>query len=507
MASIHLQGILKDSLGEIDVGAIITFTHMTTTGETIASTKRNLLIPPNGAYSIDVEYGQIRIDYTTRYTERFVSMVIVNQDSTATSLPELLNAAVPVTPPVILEMNSILTDAVSAATTSEAFANQLTTFDLIGSTAIFAPDTNITTKGYLTSGDGGSGSWVQNGMTGQTVSQTPAQLGDALLNDGNGNQWSLVINYKINVLTLGAIGDGISVDTLAFIAARNGLLNLVRPFQGGTIYVPPGVFLVSGFDFINFITIEGAGILATVLKTPPGANENVINVSKYIAGSGLNNLTIDGNAANNPTSGHGLFFQGTVNNAGDSFLPYRSKTGYLDTDEQSTKHFYAHHFYVGACREDGIHKEQGSGFQVFLDNFVVSHNLGHGFHVGGTDCVYTNYWAAKNNKAGVYVINGANKLVVGKVIWNNRGKGGWAGFHAVNPGGSITGLTVDCECQDNYGDGAYIKANDSFIKISSNQNGYLSVGNEDQTDGVSSNLVFDSCANTTVDCESFTYND
>ena len=262
MTSIHLQGILRDSLGEIDVGAIITFTHMTTTGETIASTKRNLLIPPNGAYSIDVEYGQIRIDYTTRYTERFVSMVIVNQDSTATSLPELLNAAVPVTPAVILEMQAILADAVAASDTSEAFANQLTTFDLIGSAATFAPDTNITTKGYLTSGDGGSGSWVQNGVTGQTPSQSPSQLGGALLNDGNGNQWRMVAkNNEVSASAFGVVGDGITDDTLACNAA--GSTNYIIDISGMTPYVT---------DKISFNYIKGNSVTDSYFKVDASFN-------------------------------------------------------------------------------------------------------------------------------------------------------------------------------------------------------------------------------------------
>tara|TARA_R110000744_G_scaffold113011_1_gene211820 strand:+ start:382 stop:2382 length:2001 start_codon:yes stop_codon:yes gene_type:complete len=134
MASIHLQGILVDSVGEIDVGGVITFTHLTTTGETIASTQTELIIPPDGAYSIDVEYGQIRIDYTTRNTERFVANVIVNSASTATSLPELLSATTPVAKPIIIQMQGLVADAVTAeagavaaaattATRKDTFAN------------------------------------------------------------------------------------------------------------------------------------------------------------------------------------------------------------------------------------------------------------------------------------------------------------------------------------------------------------------------------------------------
>ena len=222
MASIHLQGILVDSVGEIDVGGVITFTHLTTTGDTIASTQTELIIPPDGAYSIDVEYGQIRIDYTTRNTERFVANVIVNSASTATSLPELLSATTPVAKPIIIQMQGLVADATAAATTAEAFADQLTTTELIASSATFSPNTNITTKGYTTSGDGGAGSWVQNGVTGQTVSQSPAQLGNALLNDASGNQWGLVgsgVSYPAK--GLGVVGDGISDDTLAIQAGLN----------------------------------------------------------------------------------------------------------------------------------------------------------------------------------------------------------------------------------------------------------------------------------------------
>jgi lysophospholipase L1-like esterase len=194
MASINLSGILRDSLGEIDVGALIRFTHVTTTGEVLATTEAEYIIPPDGTYSIDVQYGQVRVDYTTRFTENFVAIVIVNGDSTATNLPDLLNAAVPPTDAQLLQFQGILADAQAAAVTSEAFADQLTTLDLIASAATFAPDTNIRTKGYTTSGDGGSGHWLQNGVTGQTPSQTSLQLGNqSIFNDANGDQWGYIV--------------------------------------------------------------------------------------------------------------------------------------------------------------------------------------------------------------------------------------------------------------------------------------------------------------------------
>lgn len=114
MANITLAGTLLDSIGEVDVGAIVTFTHLTTTGQTIKGTSNNLVVPPNGAYSINVEYGQIRIDYTTRFTERFVAIVLVNSDSTATNLPDLLLSADIPTNPQIAQFQAYLADTVVA---------------------------------------------------------------------------------------------------------------------------------------------------------------------------------------------------------------------------------------------------------------------------------------------------------------------------------------------------------------------------------------------------------
>ena len=324
MASIHLQGILRDSLGEIDVGAIITFTHETATGETLPTTKVDLRIPPNGAYSIDVEYGRVRVDYTTRYTERFIGTVIVNQDSTATSLPELLNAAVPVTPAVILEMQGILADAVAASDTSEAFANQLTTFDLIGSAATFAPDTNITTKGYLTSGDGGSSSWVQNGVTGQPTSQSPSQLNSTFLNDALGNQWSLVVGQTVNY-------DGTQLFPLPFGAMGAGMYNFDDNGWGKVGASDSNgkvVFYNEIIDGVN-LRYDRNHIINYIDNRPEAVGSATINglgrVPYVVSGDGAINYTLQGgNYAY--TQDAALYLKGSVNATGDCRVRLSSNT-------------------------------------------------------------------------------------------------------------------------------------------------------------------------------------
>lgn len=364
MASIHLQGTLVDSLGEIDVGAIMTFTHLTATGETIPTTKVDLIIPPNGFYSIDVEYGQIRIDYTTRFTQRFIATVIVNQDSTATSIPELLNAAVPVTPPVILEMQDILADAVAAANTSEAFADQLTTVDLIGSTTVFAPDTNFRTKGYLTSGDGGAGHWVQNGQTAQPISKSPAQLGDALLNDGNGNQWSLVplsgtANAEVQASSLGVFPDAdksLELQACLYAAEFGGGAS-----GGGIVVLGKGQFIAKELIWPSRVTINGGGRTTTTLKLADASDSYLLASRTYVNNQTFvdtrhqaSGITFDGNKANQ-TSGNGLiiiksyrskFEDVAVNNAYSSAIRLTARTanGTATSSDQAENNFTGSYF-------------------------------------------------------------------------------------------------------------------------------------------------------------------
>ena len=155
------------------------------------------------------------------------------------------------------------TDALKPISTSQQTALNLkvnlegiTTTSLISSTTTYSANTIIKTTGFTTSGDGGGWGWKQNGVTGQTVSQSPAQLGNALLNDGNGDVWALVHSGTINVLKLGADSSGIVDSHATFVAAESSLST-----QGGRIYAPKGAYLLSETLFIdsNAITVYGDG--------------------------------------------------------------------------------------------------------------------------------------------------------------------------------------------------------------------------------------------------------
>ena len=122
MASVNLTGTLLNPEGEPDVGAIVKFTLLTTTGSTISSAYSELLVPPDGTYNIDVVYGQLRVDYVSENAERFVAIVVVNSNTVATSLPELLNATTPPTNAQLIQFQAILADCVTAKNAAEAAA-------------------------------------------------------------------------------------------------------------------------------------------------------------------------------------------------------------------------------------------------------------------------------------------------------------------------------------------------------------------------------------------------
>ena len=275
MASITLTGTLLDPTGEVAVGDQIRFTHRTTTGDTIKFARSILIIPPSGMYNITLEFGNIFVEYLDIKDVQYkpLGVVTVNQDSTATSLPELLNAIVPPTDEQLLEFQSILADTVAAKDIAVAAAAQQTTLELIASTVTHPAGTVLTLSGYTLSGDGGGAQWKLNGVVGQPVSQSPADLADALLNDGNGNQWALVplnatASAEVNPKTLGAVGTGGVTDDTGPIDALFGYMES-NPSRDGKVvngarailltvdapvgYFPVGEYNYSGTGYIPII--------------------------------------------------------------------------------------------------------------------------------------------------------------------------------------------------------------------------------------------------------------
>jgi hypothetical protein len=173
-------------------------------------------------------------------------------------------------------------DNITPITTSGSFAFTITTVGLIATTGTFSAATVINSIGYTTSGDGGAAPWKQNGVTGQTPSQSPAQLAGALLNDGLGNQWALVpiatLIKEINVASLGATGLGVADDYLPCQAAHNAAESLLGIFDdkdksGITVFYPQGKYRIS-----QTLKVGGTG------HTVRGASRNGSLIISSVAG-------------------------------------------------------------------------------------------------------------------------------------------------------------------------------------------------------------------------------
>jgi len=124
MAFITLSGTLLDPNGDLAVGDQIRFTHKSTTGETVQSAVSIITVNPAGTYSLPLQYGLVLVEYKDVRTQQFKNLGVatVNGTNPATSIPELLNALVPVSSAELIEFQAILADCVTAQNAAAASA-------------------------------------------------------------------------------------------------------------------------------------------------------------------------------------------------------------------------------------------------------------------------------------------------------------------------------------------------------------------------------------------------
>ena len=177
-----------------------------------------------------------------------------------------------------------------------------TTEDLINNVFDTPPEMGsiANSKGFGGKGDGGKGSWKCIENTGAGVPlQSPAQLGDALLNDGNGNQWS-IIGKALFTEQLGGVLDGVTDNTLV----KDALLAWAQT-SGGNIYIGNGVFLTGTTGLTSKdLKVFGLGQHLSEWKLKDNENANTFSLTgtgKLIA----KHLTINQNNSNQ-TAGHGI---------------------------------------------------------------------------------------------------------------------------------------------------------------------------------------------------------
>lgn len=103
----------------------------------------------------------------------------------------------------------------------------------------------------------------------------------------------------VSVRAFGAKGDGVTNDTSAFIAAASSAAALKQ-----MLFIPGGTYVVTNWTPLASLYIYGAGAASTILRRLANASTNdaVINLTQ--GSVTLENLSVDGNKANNTLASH-----------------------------------------------------------------------------------------------------------------------------------------------------------------------------------------------------------
>src|SRR6266849_7048395 len=117
---------------------------------------------------------------------------------------------------------------------------------------------------------------------------------------------SLVPSIYINVLQYGAVGDGVTDSTAAFQAAINAL-----PASGGTVFVPPGTYVISAGLVTPSAMFQGFRLIGSgwgsILKPANGVNGYLLQFNSGTtngrSGGEVSHLKLDCNCTNQSGGG------------------------------------------------------------------------------------------------------------------------------------------------------------------------------------------------------------
>lgn len=173
---------------------------------------------------------------------------------------------------------------------------------------------------------------------------------------------------NVKAAPYGAVGSG-SVDDSGAI---NAAIVDVASLGGGIVYIPRGTYgIASPVILRSGVTLVGDGLSASVLRVLANANVTVLktldfdtltttNISAGPDRFAVYGLTIDGNKANNVTSGYGVQLYG--------------------------RNFLFRDFEIMNCRQDGWYSEWftgGDAMESLVTHFKILDCNGHGMRIGG----------------------------------------------------------------------------------------------------------------------------
>lgn len=130
-----------------------------------------------------------------------------------------------------------------------------------------------------------------------------------------------VLQREFNIRSYGAVGDGTTDD----LSAIQGAINAAQSAGGGIVFIPKGIYIVSGIPTItgSNITVQGTGDGSKILLASAALNASGTTIGIWVNGGSnitIRDLCIDGNYAN-------IAKNGTYQSASSLWTPVISKYG------------------------------------------------------------------------------------------------------------------------------------------------------------------------------------
>ena len=239
---------------------------------------------------------------------------------------------------------------------------------------------------------------------------------------------SQLADIAINVKSKGAVGDGITDDTIAIQSAHDELATL----GGGTLYFPRGIYLAN-ITVGSFINIKGDGTKNSIIKSVPNSNKDVIQGKNFELFTGtsketpenrgvrytnIEDILIDGNKENN-TSGYGIRLWGcswmwnnviVQNCANDGiwteFSTHDDPTGLSDPSTQALESEYN---FIKSLGNNGNGWTYNGPHDSILNNYTAFSNGGWALYQN-KGALFGSRWNSWLNEVGSFYIGETMKV-------------------------------------------------------------------------------------------------
>jgi polygalacturonase len=285
----------------------------------------------------------------------------------------------------------------------------------------------------------------------------------------------------VNVKDFGAVGDGITDDTISINNAASSLTS------GGIVFIPSGTYIVSSIKLLTDTIFIGEGD-STIIKLKNGVNQNIFSkLDDHSKRWGIKNLRIHGNKSNN-TSGHGIYiYQGTT----------------FEINGDNEDHGIVSSVHIRECAQDGVMVDgpgtvSGSYYNIRgarFDDIVLRLNGRDGFNATNlTDAVLRNVVSSGNSRYGIRMFNCANLHVYDvKTYYNCYGSASYEGGIYLNTVKRSGFFQV--EAQEEYTNGIYADScsDVDFAQFIADSNGRITAEVPGFVPGIGVHLV--NCSN------------